>query len=208
MMYSLGALTASALYLAAGWRSRRARDVAATRAWQGVPTDPLWSDSEIDINTPELQADVGAAIRLIMKRLGPAMANQAVQAEIACPSGILVRMTSAALTDLLEELVTAAVHCAPASRLLMTATTHGDRIHISVTDDMPGSDLAFRESSVRGLIERVAMRGLALDINVRPKEGTTMILRLDALPDKDRHLPQATAPSSDSPTALPVPANQ
>ena len=84
------------------------------------------------------------------------------------------------MADLLEDLVTAAIHAAPACRLLLTAVAHGDRIHVGVTDDMPGADPAVRMGSVRSLMERVALRGGALDLEVRPAEGTTMTLRLAA----------------------------
>jgi hypothetical protein len=46
---------------------------------------------------------------------------------------------------------------------------------------MPGADAAVRRAGVRGLMERVAMRGGALDVDVRPAEGTTMTLRLPAV---------------------------
>jgi glucose-6-phosphate-specific signal transduction histidine kinase len=114
------------------------------------------------------------------------MASQSVQADIAVPFGLSVRMRSAALADLLEDLLAAAIHSAPASRLLMTAATHGDYVHIGITDDMPGADPAVRQGSVRGLMERVALRGGALDINVRVNEGTTMTLRLAAAGEKGK----------------------
>lgn len=186
MTYFLAAVAASGIFVVAGWRSKQAKGLAAARSWHGLPIDPLWGEEETYVDASDVRADVGAAIRLVLKRLAPVMARQSVQADIACPSGLLVRMKSTVLADLLEELLAAAVHNAPASRLLMTAATHGDRIHVGVTDDMPGADLAVRQGSVRGLMERVAMRGGALDLNVRPDEGTTMVLRLAAATENDR----------------------
>lgn len=192
-MYFLAAVAASGIFVAAGWRSKHSRNMAGVHGRHGLPFDPLWGDA--DTAASEAHADVDTAIRLVLERLAPMMASRSVQADIASPSGLLVCMRSAALADLLEELLAAAIHGAPASRLLLTAEAFGDRVNVNVTDDMPGADLALRQGSVRGLTERVAMRGGALDVNVCPAEGTTMTLRLAAAtterPDaKDRPQPE------------------
>jgi hypothetical protein len=178
MAYFLAAVAASCIFIVAGWRSRQVSGLAVTQGRYGSAVDPLWGDTEIDVDSPH--ADVGASLRLALKRLAPVMASQSVQAEVAAQSGLTVRMRGTALTDLLEEFLTASIHGAPASRLLLTATPHGDRVYVAATDDMPGADQTVRLGSVRGLIERIALRGGALDVNVRPAEGTTMTLRLAA----------------------------
>jgi hypothetical protein len=180
MTYFLAALAASGFVIAAGWRSRRARGLAVVRDRNEIPNDPLWGDPEIDAGASESPADVGAAIRLALKRMAPVITAQSVKVDVAAPSGLLGRMRGAALADLLEELLTAAIHGAPAGRLLLTAAAHGDRIHVGVTDDVPGADPAVRAAGIRGMKDRVALRGGSLDINVRPAEGTTVTLRFAA----------------------------
>jgi hypothetical protein len=179
MMYFIAALAASGVFLVAGWRSKQSLGVAAMPAGYGMPNDPLWTEADAEL--PETQADVGAALRIALKRLTPTMASQFVQADIAAPAGLLVRMRGTALSDLLEELVATVLRSAPASRILLTAAAHGERIYIGITDDMPGADAAVRRAGVRGLMERIAMRGGALDVDVRPAEGTTLTLRLPAV---------------------------
>jgi hypothetical protein len=181
--YFLAAVAASGIFIVAGWRSKNTQVLAGEPSRHGLPIDPLWGDFEIDSKASPAHADAGVAMRLALKRLAPVMARQSVQAELATPLGLQVRMRGAALADLLEELLTVAIHSAPASRLLLTASTHGDRIQIGITDDMPGIDAAVRLGSLRGLIERVATRGGTLDVNVRPAEGTTMTLHLAAAID-------------------------
>lgn len=181
LAYLLAAAVVSGMVIATGWRSRRVHGLAAAHGRHGLPNDPLWGDPEIDVNASEAWTDVGGAIRLALKRLAPVMTSQSVKVDVAAPSGLLGRMRGAVLADILEELLTAAVHGAPDSRLLLTAAIHGDRIHIGVTDDVPGADPAIRAASMRGLMERVALRGGSLDIDVRPDEGTTMTLRLAAV---------------------------
>jgi hypothetical protein len=200
-MYFIAALAASGIFLIAGWRSKQARGVAAMPAQYGMPNDPLWSEADAEL--PETQADVGAALRTALKRLTPTMASQFVQADIAAPAGLLVRMRGTALSDLLEELIASVIRSAPASRILLTAAAHGERIYIGITDDMPGADAAVRRAGVRGLMERVAMRGGALDVDVRPAEGTTMTLRLPAV-RAEAGTPAAEPVTSDPVTREPM----
>ncbi|WP_428484498.1 hypothetical protein [Rhodopila sp.] len=112
----------------------------------------------------------------------PILASHGIQADIAVLPGLLVQMTGAALTDLLEALLAAVIHHARARHVLTTAVDRGAQIHISVTDDAAGADLAARSDGIRSLAERVAMHGGALDIDVRLGEGTTITLRLPAAP--------------------------
>jgi hypothetical protein len=210
MAYFLAAVAASAMVIAAGWRSKHAHRSAAQGAY-GLPDDPLWSDPEIDLGAPEARTDVAGAIRLALKRLAPVMAIQSVKVDVAAPPGLLGRMRGAALADILEELLAAAIHGAPAGRLLLTAATYGDRIYVGVTDDRPWADPAVRVAGVRGLMERIALRGCSLEVDVRPAEGTTMTLRLAAATEerKDRALPEPTkaapsSPSTEAPTPQPL----
>jgi hypothetical protein len=178
LAYFVVAAVASGVFLVAGWRSRHAYN--AGRLAHELPRDPLWDEPEADLSESPVEADAGTALRLALKRLGPVMANRSIQAEVAAAFGLRVRMRGAALADLLEEMLSAAIHAAPASRVLLAAVTQGDRVVISITDDMPNADADVRRACVRGLMERVALRGGSLDVDVRPKEGTTMTLRLAA----------------------------
>jgi hypothetical protein len=204
MMYLVAAVAACGIFVAAGWRSKHARSTAAAHGRVGLPVDTLWGEDAIDVDASDAPADVGIAIRLALKRLAPVMANQALQAEIAAPSGLFVQMRSAALADLLEELLAAVIHSAPACRLLITATTHGDHIFVGMTDDMLGVDSEVRQGSIRSLKERVALRGGDLDINVRPTEGTTMTLRLIAAAEQGWPPPEPATRISGPTSALSV----
>jgi signal transduction histidine kinase len=175
MVYFLAAAASSVVFLFAGWRSKQARGLTATSASHG-----LGNEAEIDPSETRPQADAGAALRLALKRLAPLMANLSVQADVAASFGLMVRMRGAALADLLEEMLAAVIHAAPVSRILLTAAAHGGNVSISITDDVPNADQDLRRAGVRGLMERVAMRGGALDVDVLPDEGTTMTLRLSA----------------------------
>jgi hypothetical protein len=200
MTYLVGAAAASVVFLVAGWRSKQAQGFAAAGSRYRLSYDPLWNDVDIDAPASKPQADAGAALRLALKRLAPVMANRSVQADIAASFGLLVRMRATALADLLEEMLAAVIHAAPASRILLTAGVNDGSVAICMTDDIPNADPEIRRAGVRGLMERVAMRGGALDVHVLPNEGTTMTLRLSSVAEiaEDR-LPPETEMAAMSP---------
>ena len=177
--YFLAAVAASGVFVAAGWR-KTALTLVTMQGQQESLIDPAWSDAEADTHAPEAPADVGVAVCLALKRLSPIMSYQSVQADVATHPGLRVRMPGAVLTELLEDILAAAIRGAPASQLLLSTARRGNRIDVEITDDMPGADRVVRLGSVHGLIERVARRGGMLEVNVRPAEGTTMTLRLAA----------------------------
>jgi hypothetical protein len=183
MTYFLAAVAASGIFIAAGWRSKNAKAKVSKAGSHGVLDDALWAEPEAAVSNPDDAADVGAVIRQVLKRLAPLIASHSVLADVAARPGLQVSVKAAALSDLLEELVTASIHSAPASRLLILAKRDAEHVYVAITDDMPGADHAVRQGRIRGLIERVASRGGVLDISVRPEEGTTMTLRLAAMPD-------------------------
>lgn len=182
MTYLIAGATASALFVAAGWRSHRA--VTASRSFVrpdlgmhiALPDDIAgWTNAG-----NELRDDVSAAIYLALARLSSVIASQSVKIDVAVRPGLTAGMRTSALADTLEELLAVALQAAPASRMLLTAFTEADCIAINITDDMPGGDPAVRFGRIRTLRKRVATRGDSLAVDVRPTEGTTMTLRLAA----------------------------
>ena len=122
--------------------------------------------------------DVAAAIYLALARLAPVIARQCVKIDVAVHPGLHVRTQNPLLADILEEFVTVALQAAPASRLLLTAVADGDRVHIGISDDMPGGDAAIRLGRLGSLTRRLKLKGDFVVVDVRPNEGTTMTLRL------------------------------
>ena len=92
-----------------------------------------------DTASTQSLGDVAQSTHIALKRLAPVMISQSVRIDVAVPPGLLVRMRGPALADLMEELLAAAIDIAPASMLLLTATMRGDRVYISLSDDMPSA---------------------------------------------------------------------
>jgi signal transduction histidine kinase len=190
MTYFAACAAASGVFLVAGRRSRHVPGFSSARAGSGLSDDPLWDGGETNRSELRPQADAGAALRLAVKRLAPVMANRSVQADIAASFGLMVRMRGAALADLLEEMLTAAIHAAPLSHILLTAARHAGSIAISVTDDIPHADPEVRKARVRSLKERVVLGGGSLNVEVRPEEGTTVTLWLRSTDEEARRVPE------------------
>lgn len=180
MTYLIAGTASSVLFIAAGWRSHRPIRVASSYVRLGLgvhiaPPDDIPGPDDCGAAPVD---DVSAAIYLALARLSSVIASQSVKIDVAVRPGLQAGMRAAVLADTLEELLAAALQAAPASRMLLTAVQEGDRIAINVSDDMPGGDPAVRLNRIRTLTQRVALRGDSLAVEVLPKEGTTMTLRV------------------------------
>ena len=120
------------------------------------------------------------AIRAALKRVGPLMLQHDVRADVAVLPGLVALIRGSVLTDVIEDMLTVAIRGAPACRLLLTAVAQGNQVEITVTDDLPNADQAYRLGQVRGLHERVALLGGALHVTAHPTEGTAIAVRLAA----------------------------
>lgn len=176
LAYLVAATTASVLFVAAGFRRSQAISTVLGRPDQRVERRTLALDPEAAREQP--LGDAAECIHMALGRLASLTGSQSTHVDVAARHGLLVRLCPPVLTDLLEDVIATALHNAPASDLLVTASAHGDRIHITVSDDIPNADLAVRQSQVRHVQERIALSGGTLDVQVRPAEGTLMTLRL------------------------------
>jgi hypothetical protein len=180
MIYGIAGAAASVLFVAAGWRSHRAVGASSAYIRLGLGMHIALPD---DVPAPIDCAgapgnDVSAAIYLALARLSAVVARQSVTIDVAVHPGLKVAMRAALLADTLEKILVVALQAAPASRMLLTAVAEGDRIVVTVMDDMPCGDAAVRSGRIRSLKQWVAMHGDTLDVDVRVKEGSTMTLRL------------------------------
>lgn len=193
LVYLVAATLVSLAVLFAGWRRSRARSNAAAH----FTHDP---DGGPDDKTP---ADVHDAAVTALNRLLPLLARQASEVDLGIRPGLLVRLSEDTLAGLLEDLLTAMLQNAPASPLLLTAVTRGGQIAVVLSDETADSDEAELRGMFRGLAERVALRGGALDVAAEAGQGTTVTLRLAAAqpggsrpPGKDVAAPAVTTPST------------
>lgn len=178
LAYAIAAAAASALLAFGEWRHLLGLG-RATRPRGARPRD---GGPGVNAHAA-VPGDVAAAVRVALGRIAPLMTRAFVRMEMAVPPGLVARMRDATLCDMIEEVLTAAIHAAPTSRLLLTACAQGDHIEIGVTDDLPNADQAYRLAQIRTLHERVALRGGTLHVTARATEGTTIAIRLPGTRD-------------------------
>lgn len=175
LAYMIAAIGVSALFIAAGWRSRVvARSAAAMQDRMSdlslfKPDAPAHSEST---------GDAAEAIATAIARLHPVILQQRIRIEVAADTGILVRTRAATLTEIVSDLLTLGIQAVPGGRFLFTASQHAGRIDITLSDDARTDDLALRRSQCRALEQRVAMLGGSLEVAIMDRQGTSMTLRL------------------------------
>jgi glucose-6-phosphate-specific signal transduction histidine kinase len=167
MAYAVAAALASSAFAMTAWHSRRPSSRPARRQ---VTQCGLQSAGN----------EVIDAMRAALNRVAPLMSQYNVRADVAVLPGLVARIRNTVLTDVIEDMLTAAIRGAPACRLLLTAIAQGDHLEVTVTDDLPNAHQAYRLGQVRGLHERVASLGGTLHVTAHPIEGTTLAVRLAA----------------------------
>ena len=170
MAYAVAAAATSAMFAVVGYRRRD-----SGRHVHGIPGQRFESGMRSAAG-----GQVIDAIRLALKRVGPLMFQHDVRADVAVLPGLVALIKGSILTDVVEDMLTVAVRGAPACRLLLTAVAQGDHVEITVTDDLPNADQAYRLGQVRGLHERVALLGGTLHVTAHPTNGTAIAVRLAA----------------------------
>lgn len=196
LAYIVAAFAASALFVAAGWRSRMSTDAgfAGSAAWVSRRTPGT------DQAVPAGAADAASSIDTALQRLHPLIRSQQAAINVAVEPGLVVRTRGEALTDITAELLALGVNAGLSGRFLLTASRHAGRVEISLSDDCAAEDAGLRRSQARTLAQHVALQGGSLEVMSQPRLGTTMTIRLPSAADA----PSGTATSA----AMPEPAAQ
>lgn len=167
----LGVLLAGGIAVAIWRRSRR------SLKRQGPPRLP----AQFPLEQAALQHSVlhvAAEAAAVLQGLQNLATQQFVRLEMAIQPGLAMVGDQRAFRETLGELARSAIEQAPCGCVLLTAARVGCRVHVSVLDDGPGADTATRLTRLRHAQLLVALQGGSLEINARPGEGTTVIVRL------------------------------
>lgn len=179
LVYIVAAFAASALFVAAGWRSRMSAEAGAARsaAWICHPPADVSADQALSTG------DAAEAIRIALQRLRSLIRDQHARVDVATGPGLLVRVRGDVLADMAAELLALGVHARPDGRFLVTASRRAGRVAITLSDDCAVSDAGLRRSQARNLAQRVALQGGSLEVISQPRQGTTMTIRLACAAD-------------------------
>lgn len=168
---------------AVGWQRRARLTPSRSRpADPGPRTQPGTTHSgTTHLGTAHLgtaQIDVAAEVRAVLGRFDSRASRQFANFDTAMQPGLTARADPATFRQVLAELIGAAVRRAPCGQVLVVAGRQGDRVQISVSDDGMVLGRNATESALREVAALTALQGGTLDIDVRPGEGTTILMRL------------------------------
>jgi signal transduction histidine kinase len=186
---ALLAVTISTIALIAGWNRRS--ELLSRQARSSGQSARRAGSSRVGSD----MMDLGSAAMSLLWDFEPLAARHCVTLEQAIQPGLAVQINSRLLHDILGEVLKVAIERSPAGRVLLTAAMVAGRVQITVSDDGQETDRDLRASWLRQAEGVAALQGATMQIDVRPGQGTTVVLRL----------PAAAAPAGGEPVHGPVP---
>jgi hypothetical protein len=179
LAYIVAAFAASALFVAAGWRSRMSTEAGFARSSAGIIHPP----ADASANPAPSTGDAAEAIRIALEHLGSLIQEQRARIDVAAEPGLFVRVRGEVLADMAAELLALGVRAGPGGRFLFTASRHAGRVDITLSDDCAAENAVLRRSQARTLAQHVALQGGSLEVITQPGQGTMMSIRLTCATD-------------------------
>jgi signal transduction histidine kinase len=121
--------------------------------------------------------DVATEAQTVMSLFAELAAWRGVRLEFAAEPGLVVRMAQDQFHELLGAVLTHAIH-AGCGHVLLGAMRHAGRVQIAIIDEGSGTDREQQEADLRSAARLAALQGATLEVDARPGEGTTILLRL------------------------------
>ncbi|HUY01801.1 MAG TPA: Hint domain-containing protein [Rhodocyclaceae bacterium] len=167
------------ILMSARWVRRRLLARARTAV---VPT------SEMRTSAPPQHADgrldVATEARTVMGLFAELATQRGVRMEIAIEPALMVRMEQRQFHELLGAVLTHAIH-AGSGRVLLGAMRYAGRVQIAIIDEGSGNSREQQVADLRPAAQLAAMQGATLEVDARPGEGTTILLRILAPRQED-----------------------
>jgi glucose-6-phosphate-specific signal transduction histidine kinase len=124
--------------------------------------------------------DVVAEVRMVLGSAVSLAARKRVRLEFAVPPGLEVHTDPRLFRSMLRDLLKQALDQATDGSVLIGARRQDSQVIITVCDDGIGQDQADQEAARRRTGELLLRQGATMRIDVRPGQGTTVIV---CLPD-------------------------
>lgn len=122
--------------------------------------------------------DVDEEIRAVVRSFETLRARRRIRLQLAIEPGLRVRMNRQRLHEILGAMLTHAIHGLDGGRVLVGAMMHAGRVQIAVIDEETAIDRETQQADLQPAIQMAAMQGASLELDVRPGEGSTLLLRL------------------------------
>jgi len=133
-----------------------------------IPDDAT-APVDLEVAVRAAIASVAAMARLRQVRIELAMGTTATRT---------IPVSPGVLRTALHDIMLTAIDAAPGGRMLVTAGTCGDQVHIRITDDGRTPDRQGRETSTWQTGVAIAAQGGSVAVEARPGEGTTVTIEL------------------------------
>ncbi len=150
---------------------------AAQSAPQAVQPGRVLSESASTLNV-QLEA------RAILAGLTELAARRQVRLEIAVHPDLTVHIASHSFHEMLDMLLIHAMDATPGGHVILGGMRHAGRVLIAVIDDGKGVHSDVQRAELRDVEQVVALLGGRMEIDSRPNEGTTILLRLPDPPPR------------------------
>ncbi len=161
------------ILLPAALVGRRFPDGAA--AWTDRETEDSAAPGMAEFASSVLEVE--SEIRSALREFEAHCARRPLRLEIGLEPGLQLRADRRALRSALRSLIDHGLSQAN-SRLLVSASRHGGRVQICVTDDGAGTDRALQQSRLRDAERMIALQGGTIEVRTRSGAGTTVVLRM------------------------------
>jgi signal transduction histidine kinase len=146
--------------------TRRQRNATAGESVELIPDDAT-APVDLEVAVRAAIASVAAMARLRQVRI-----------ELAVGTTATIPVSPGVLRTALHDIMLTAIDAAPGGRMLVTAGTCGDQVHIRITDDSRTADRQGRETSTWQTGVAIAAQGGSVAVEARPGEGTTVTIEL------------------------------
>ena len=148
-----------------------------TRLRIGEPA-PRIAQNSITTSFGATRLDVAAEALGALRQVDDLAARNRVRLQIAVQPSLAVHADPAGFRWALIEVLENAIAHAPCGKVMLGGRSHGGRVQIVVLDDGQTSDRLTQEAALRPVERIVALHGGTLQVEVRPGQGTLVILRL------------------------------
>ncbi len=139
---------------------------------------PRIAQNPITTSFGATRLDVAAEALGALRQVDDLAARNRVRLQIAVQPSLAVHADPAGFRWALIEVLENAIAHAPCGKVMLGGTRHGGRVQIAVLDDGQTSDRLTQEAALRPVERIVALHGGTLQVEVRPGQGTLVILRL------------------------------
>lgn len=163
-------------------RRHRSGTAPAAPAMSIHPAD-LEANARFELSALMLRGerlDAASQVRWVLAAVRPQAEARHVRLEAAVRPGLAVWLDPRAFRKLMVDIVGQAVAAAPGGKVLVTGGEHGGRAQLAVVHDGPAPERGTVELALRSATEIVAFHGGSLEVDVRPGQGVTAIVRLPA----------------------------